>query len=208
MVREKKIWKNYYDIVILPPKDLADYARRLSAQFPKNKIKWRLGKKTFLPHVSLYHIPVRPEKLEEFIRVIERIVKSIGPGTLQTTTTERELLLMLSKPDWLKKLYLKVVKNALPYFDWSYEVEKYWNINRLPPRMRKTGIRFLRKYGTPMIGLNYRPHITLTMLKDGPPQKYSVSKVKYFKFRPKSLFICELGPSHSCQRIVKEINFK
>jgi len=55
-----------------------------------------------------------------------------------------------------------------------------------------------------MVGVNFEPHITLTVFKD----QSCISELPPLKFESRSfdadkISICELGPSHSCQRIVE-----
>jgi len=201
----KQIWKNYFDIVILPPEEISRHAIGLSKELSKYGTKWTLGRKSFVPHISLYHIAVKPRKFERFIDEIQRTIKNFSPGYLHTTVIEPNLL-MFDKPEWIKKLYLKVIKNTLKYYDWDYETDKSWLLNNFPKRMRKIGSRFIKKYGTPMIGTNFQPHITLTSFKSMPLDLKS-RKAKVFKFSPTHLYVCELGPSHSCQRIVRKVSF-
>ncbi len=202
----KEIWNNYFDVVILPSKDISDYARELSKGLSRHGTKWTLGKNSFIPHVSLYHIPIRPENFEPLIAEIRRTIDNFVPGYLRTTAVESNLLL-LDKPVWIGNLYLKIVRNTVPYFDWEYEFEKTWDLEKFPQRMRRSGARFLKKYGTPMIGANFRPHITLTSFKS-PSPNLPIKKARAFKFKPDHLFVCELGPSHSCQRIVEGLPFR
>ena len=112
---KKYIWKNYFDIVILPPKGVSDYARKLSKELSRRyETKWTLRKSSFIPHISLYHIAVKPKNFEAFISEIKRTIKVFKPGYLQTTMIEPGLL-MFDKPDWIKKLYLRIIKNTLKY---------------------------------------------------------------------------------------------
>jgi len=73
--------------------------------------------------------------------------------------------------------------------------------------MRKSGAKFIKKYGTPMIGRNFKPHVSLTSFRNIPTPDLATRKAKAFKFKPDALYVCELGPSHTCQRIVKRITF-
>lgn len=203
---KKKIWKNYFDIVILPPKDVSDYARKLSKNLSNYGTNWVLGKNSFIPHISLYHIPVKPKNFKPFVAEICRTIENFTPGYLRTTIVEPNFI-MFDKPFWLNKLYLNIIKNTLKYFDREYHIEKYWHLDTFPRQMRKTGARFLKKYGTPMAGFNFKPHVTLATFKDSSPN-LPIKKAKFFKFKPKYLFICELGPSHTCQRIVKKLAFR
>lgn len=202
---KKKIWKNYFDIVILPPEKVSEYAVTLSKKFARYGTKWTLGKKVFIPHISLYHIAVKPKKFGVFVREIKKTIQDFSPGYLKTTVVESNLL-MFDNPKWIQKLYLRIMRNTLKYYDWDYGTENYWSVYRFPKKMQKVGIRFIKKYGTPMAGSNFRPHITLASFKKDLPN-LTVKKAKPFQFKPAYVYLCELGPSHSCQRVVKKFSF-
>ena len=203
-----KIYKNYFDIVILPSKEVRDYSINLSKQLYKYSSKLILGRKSFLPHISLYHIPVKPKNFEDFVTELKRAVKGLKTGNLKTNYIKihkpiRSISLMTDKPKWLKKLYLRVIKKTLKYFDWNYGVEKLWR-----EKSSKT-IGNIKKYGTPLVGRHFMPHITLAVFKNDEDMIKGSNKLKFKKytFKPKSIYICELGENHSCQKIVKEIHF-
>ena len=203
---KKQVWKNYFDVVILPPEVISSYAVGLSKKLSKHGTKWTLGKSSFIPHVSLYHIAVKPKNFKAFIAEIKRIAEFFLPGYLRTTVIESNLLIF-NKPEWIQKLYLRVIKNTLKYYDWDYGTDKLWPLNQFPKRMRKIGARFIKKYGTPMVGANFRPHVTLASFKNEQPN-LGIKKARKFRFKPNFLYVCELGPSHSCQRVVVKIPFK
>jgi len=202
---KKKIWKNYFDIVILPSKEISDYAIKLSGELARYKTKWILGKESFIPHISLYHIAIKPKNFDAFVAEIRKTIKNFSPGYLKTTVIEPSLLIF-DKPTWIQKLQLKVIRNTLKYYDWDYGTDKYWHLNYLPLKMRKIGARFIKKYGTPLMGVNFRPHISLASFTGNSP-KPKIKKAKRFRFKPTHIYIYELGPSHSCQRIVEKIPF-
>lgn len=201
----KEIWKNYFDVVILPPEEISNYAIGLSKKLSQYGTKWILGKNSFIPHISLYHIAVKPKQFKPFIAELQGTIENFSPGYLRTTLIEPHLL-MFDKPEWIQKLYLKVIRNTLKYYDWDYGTDQYWPLNHFPKRMRKLGARFIKKYGTPMVGANFRPHVTLASLKN-EPLNLRVQPARKLKFKPDFLYVCELGPAHSCQRIVTKIPF-
>lgn len=202
---KKKIWENYFDIVILPPKDVSDYAIKLSRGLAQYGTKWTLGKKSFIPHISLYHIAVKQKKFDAFVCEIRNVIKNTQPGYLKTMVIEPHSLIF-DKPTWIQKLYLKVIKGTLKYYDWDYGTDGYWLLDHFPKRMQKVGARFIKKYGTPLVGPNFRPHVTLTSFAGNEP-KLKPKEARKFTFKPSHIYICELGPSHSCQRIVQKISF-
>ena len=205
-----KIYKNYFDIVILPPKEIRDYAISLSKQLYRHNSKWVLGKEGFLPHISLFHIPVKTKNFDNLASELEKTVKGFKAGKLKISNLmlwkpNFAILLMTDKPGWIRKLYLKTIRRTLKYFDWDYEVEKIWHSNKLPKLMQTN----LKKYGTPMVGRYFAPHITLGVFRNEKDliESFNKLKLKKYDFKPNSIYICELGENHSCQKILKEISF-
>lgn len=208
-MKNPKIWKNYYDIVILPQKEVSDYAIKLSRQLHKYGTPWVLGKKSFIPHISLYHIPVKPKDFNGFINEVKMIAREFKPGKLKIEKlglwkSYRSVCIDTDKPEWIRKLYLKVIKKTLKYFDWDCGAEKTWGSAKL--KLMKKNIK---QYGTPMVGRYFMPHVTLAVFRDDKNMVKASNELQLrkFRFEAKSIFICELGESHSCQRIVKQINF-
>lgn len=205
-----KIYKNYFDIVILPPEKIRSYSIGLSKQLYKQGSMLVLGKKNFLPHISLYHIPVKNKNFETFITELEKTakgsnVRKLKINDLMLWKPHYSVLLMTDRPKWLKELYLKIIKNTSKYFDWDYGVEEIWHTDKLPKIMQKN----IKKYGTPMVGKYFIPHITLGVFQNEKDmiRGYNKLKLKKYNFKPKSIYVCELGENHSCQKIIKEIHF-
>ena len=205
-----RIWKNYYDIVILPPKPVAEYARALSKKLHKYGATFVLGKRHYIPHISLFHIPVKPEKFTQFEADIASCVKGFKADILKTGKLARGMI-VTNKPKWLQALHTKVLSTSFPYIDWDYGVAATWGfVTRLSRQQREIGQRNIRKYGAPFVGSTFFPHITIT---DSPafndakedPEILHGLKFMSFRFKVKEIYICELGPHHSCQRIVKKI---
>ncbi len=212
-MKKIKIWKNYYDVVILLPEEASDHAIRPSKQLHKYGTPWALGKKNFIPHISLYHIPVKPKNFDAFINELEAIIKGFKPRKLKIEELRllknRGVCAYTDKPEWLRKLYLTVIKRTLKYFDWDYGAEKTWSVAKKSRKQSKLVIKNLKEYGTPMFGRYFMPHITLSVFKDNTNtvEAFSKLQLKKYSFDVKSIFVCELGESHSCQRIVKKIDF-
>lgn len=208
-----KIHKNYFDIVIIPPRPVMDYAIGLSKILYGQGAKWVLGKKNFVPHISLYHIPVKPAEFADFFKDLKKSVAQSKLGKLTFNDLYLHKIYNVvswnaDKPRWLNDLYLKVIKTALPYFDWTYGADKLWHLSK----QTRLGKANFKKYGTPNVGRYFRPHITLGSFKDEDKVKirevFSKLKQKKMSFAPDRLYIYELGTSHSCQRKVAEIKLK
>jgi 2'-5' RNA ligase len=197
------LWPGYYDVVILPPAPVRDHAIQLSEKLYRMGGVWRLGKRAFLPHVSLYHIPVRDEELEPFLNELQLIVNSTRWGSLQTTAFDMPVM-MVSKPEWLRELHHRIVRRTVRFLNRKYAVEKTWSLERFSGRRLEFAKKYLREYGTPMVGMNFNPHITLSSFKGAEPEDASLH-VRRIQFRVDRLHVCELGQSHTCHRIIREI---
>lgn len=204
------IYKNYYDVVILPSKKANDYAIGLSSQLAKYDSELILGRKKYLPHISLYHIPVKPDDFNEFIAELEKIakgqkIKKLKLKELKPFWPHHSVMLMTDKPQWLSSLSFNIIKRTLKYFDRGYGVEKLWHIENLSLAMRVQ----IKKYGTPLAGRYFMPHITLGVFSDREKmiQGYKTVKPKHMSFEVSRIFVCQLGEHHTCQKIIKEIAF-
>jgi len=197
------LWPGYYDVVILPPALVRDHALELSEKLYRMGGLWRLGKRSFLPHISLYHIPVRAVDLDPFLNELQLIVDTAQWGSLQTTGFDMPVM-MVSKPDWLKNLHERIVRRTIRFLNRSYGVEKTWSLERFSGRRLTFAKHYLRTYGTPMVGMNFRPHITLSSFKGKEPADVDL-RVRRMTFRADRLHVCELGQSHTCHRIIREV---
>lgn len=113
---------------------------------------------------------------------------------------------MTDKPEWIKKLYKRVINKTVRYYDWNYGTDELWSIDKFPKWMQKIGKKYMKRYGTPLVGANFRPHFTLTRFTKGQPKMLKKDlQLKKMKFKPLGVFVCELGESHTCQRIVARI---
>ena len=178
------------------------YAIDLSRRLQKLGGKWSLGRNEFIPHVSLYHIPVGDHDWAPFLEALQVIAAEAPTGDLETTGFDMPVL-TVSKPKWLDDLHRRVVRRTVPYFDRQWGAEKTWRLNFFSGRRRALAERYLNRYGTPMFGMNFRPHITLSSFETDPPP--ISPEVPVFTFTPDRLAVCELGQSHSCQRVIQEI---
>jgi hypothetical protein len=203
MAMAVEIWKNYFDVVVLPSPVVAEYAVQLSRRLQRHGAEFVLGPRSYIPHISLYHIPVLPKDFRNFSDAVTALAASHSGGELQLTALEMPVI-QTDKPLWLRSLHRDVVRSTVRYFDWDYGAQERWHTDYLPARLKARAEENVRKYGSPLIGGVFRPHITLTSFTD----KTVVSEIPEFEIEPlrfevKKIAICEMGPHHSCQRVVK-----
>jgi 2'-5' RNA ligase len=190
-------------VVILPSDAVRDHALELSDELHRMGGQWRLGRRAFLPHISLYHVPVRDQDFDNFLNELHLIVETTRWGSLETTAFDMPVI-MVSKPDWLKRLQQRVVRRTVRFMDHNFPAAKTWNLERFSGRRLKFAKKYLKEFGTPLLGMNFRPHITLTSFKGKDPASSDIH-VRRLTFRADRLHVCELGQSHTCHRIIREI---
>src|ERR1044072_8642591 len=107
-------WPGYYDVVILPQGEVRDFALQVSRRLYRFGGRWRLGKRTFLPHISLYHIPVEKKDFESFVGELQKVVDSTEWGTLEITGFDMPVL-VTTRPPWIKKLHRRIVERTVQF---------------------------------------------------------------------------------------------
>ncbi len=195
-----------YDVVLLPPAALSCYAikisRRIAERFGSPLV---LDERGALPHISLYHVAVARQHLPDLKEELARVARRTPPGELQVTGIHiyrefKSIAIEISKTQWLRHLYLKIIHRLNPLRDHEFDNERVWNAARLSPSQRN----FIARYGTPLIGRHFIPHITLAVLQDGSQLETAAAMIKppLASFTVKLLHLCVQGKHHTCRRIV------
>ena len=199
---DELLWPNYYDIVILPPPDVQEHAIALSKVLEPYGSRFVLGIERFIPHISLYHIPVSAERFETFAKTVQDVASGNSGGKLRLVSLEMPVL-VTDKPDWLTALHQEIVGRTGEFLDRQYGVESTWHTDYLPRGLVEPARRYLQQFGSPLINEVFRPHITLTSFEDRDVLR-SIPSIGFepLTFDVGEISICELGPSHSCQRTI------
>src|SRR6266446_702831 len=98
-------------------------------------------------------------------------------------------LLIFDKPEWLAALCHDVVRRTVRYFDRYYGAEQTWDLQWFSGRRRELAQRYLEKFGTPMFGMNFRPHITLSSFSGATMPEANILQFRKMGFRPGRLAI-------------------
>jgi 2'-5' RNA ligase len=197
---------DYYDVVILPPPALSRYAisasHRLAARFGSPLV---LDERQAAPHISLYHVAVPRRHAPAFKDALSRLAGRTAPGALEVTGVHlyREfgsLAIAISKPAWLRRLYLRILHGTEALRDRDFDNERAWDAARLSAGQR----RYLARYGTPLVGQHFIPHITVTALKDPAQLEAAAAMIRppQASFRVTSLHVCSQGEYHTCRRVL------
>ena len=208
---------HYYDIVILPPEPIFSAAIRYSRDIAKRvPSKFVLGTRAYKPHISLFHVAVKPRDLSAMLDRLTALVQKLRVnGSLAVGKISRYgggPLLPVSNPKWLQTLHGEILNAVNPLRDHSFP--NTWHYPGLNTDAHR---RNIRRYGSPVVGSMYAPHITLSLLDDEPKRlrlhrrrslfSQSIPGQRIFQFTPSELTVCQIGPHHSCHRVIARIPF-
>jgi len=199
-----RFYKGYYDVVILLPPAVRDEAIRLSrAVKRRTPASFVLGRRKFIPHISLYHVPIAARDFPTFRQVLERIISQSRLGTLAVQEIASRggssLWLGVTNPAWLKRLHRQVLNEIALLRNRRFNASRTWG-GGYSERRRE----LIQRYGAPSVGRFFRPHITITSLRDDrdAPRVLKALRVRPQSFGVTSISVCELGSHHTCHRIV------
>ncbi len=195
------IYKNYYDVVILPPPEVRNYAVKLSReicrQFHTNFV---LGQSAYLPHISLYHVPLRPEVLPRLNKTLQVILSRFKLGRLHTIGIKKgnAVWIEITNPSWLTKLHLAILKEVAPLRDKTFKVERTWDWAYASLQKK-----YIENYGSPLVKKYFDSHITINFIdahKNGNSIIKFIKSVKFKTqgFKVNSISVCRQGPHHTC----------
>jgi len=199
---------NYYDIVILPPKEVAnasiELSQRIAVCVPAKLV---LGYRAFKPHISLYHVAISKKNLPQVFKELKNIVSNFSLGKLTVGQAEvgmgNSVVLPVIKTPALQQLHELVLERINPLRDKSFP-STWKNPGWFEQKVYADNIK---NYGTPVAGNIYSPHITVSMFGANVELSKNVLKSKVYNFMPSKITVCALGPHHSCHRVIRGVEF-
>src|SRR3989344_3375015 len=186
------------DIVILPPKDLAErlgqVSRNLKTKYP---LVFAVENQKLLPHNTLFHI--KTNKLKELEAIVKRIAETHEPFRVEfdKATAGRFFFGYWHRNNnKLKELHNSVVRQTQhlstgPIFTKKEESKRE---------------QYRKKYGTPGVFEFYSPHFTVGYaknLKDMPAIFKDLNKFKYKDFIADNIAIAEVDEWWQVKRVIK-----
>ncbi len=196
------------DIVLLPSIELANKAIEASKATNKYESFFTLEDGKFYPHMSLYMFQLDETDISKVEEVLTRIANDTKVITAKATT------------------YSLGTGFGVGYVDPEYEVTEGLSslqdkvveaVNPIRAGMRESDIKKmqdaegiklenLQKYGYPAIGELFRPHITLTRLKEHNPKVLELlpQDVTSFSGVFDRLGLFEMGENGTCIRKIAE----
>lgn len=196
------------DIVLLPSSELATRAIQASKATKQYESFFTLEDGKYYPHMSLYMFQLNETDIAKVEEVLTRIARDTKPVSAKATT------------------YSLGTGFGVGYVDPEYEVTEELSrlqnkvveaVNPIRAGMRESDIKKmqdaegikldnLKKYGYPAIGELFRPHITLTRLKEHNPKVLELlpQDVTTFSGVFDRLGLFEMGDNGTCIRKIAE----
>lgn len=191
------------DIVILPPNKIRNLVSRATIKaLGDYDYQYLIDNKKLIPHVSLFHINIKKNKLDKIYNLIEDSAKIYTPKKIffaDIITHGNGVWVYLSNNESLKKLNKRLVKYCAPLRDGFIP----WIPKRAPDKLQKNN---RLKYGTHYcIGKGFAPHFTMVKLKNEADTKivYKKMKIKDFNFMGDTVAVCQINKYCQVTKVLK-----
>ena len=201
------IWKNFLDVVIIPPTEINKQALELSQMLKTHGAPWTLDSSERMPHLSLLHFPLASGKTIDDVcdSISEKI--SGGPLTVTGISCPRHgaVFLDTDRPAWLVNA-TEALSGLLWGQDIAAEDERFlerWNTLGMSERM----LANISKWRSPFMGLDFIPHFTLGFLPDASKAAGIVKDLPFqtSTWQVNELFLVQVGEGWTAQKILKSI---
>jgi len=191
------------DIVLLPEETLAERAIRASQLLEPFGTHFTLKVGEYYPHASLYMCQVAVDDLPKIEHALQQLAEALKPFDLSAVryALGQGFAVGYVDPEYAVTDELRAAQEAI-----------IAAINPLRAGMREsdiakmkdaTGVKLenLQKYGFPSVGELFRPHMTLTRLKENQPEALDVlPDISTFNGKFTRLGLFEMGPNGTCVR--------
>jgi 2'-5' RNA ligase len=197
------------DIVLLPEEKLAERAMTASQQLEPFDTFFTLKTGEYYPHASLYMCQLAVDDLPKVEQVLQQIAETLQPFELSAVrySLGQGFAVGYVDPEYTVTNELRTAQEAI-----------IAAINPLRAGMREsdiakmkdaTGIKLenLQKYGFPSVGELFRPHMTLTRLKENQPEALAIlPDIATFSGRFTRLGLFQMGSNGTCIREIFTCN--
>lgn len=194
------------DVVILPNPLLADKAITASQKLASFNSLFTLKDGECYPHASLYMLQLKIEDLSNVQSILEKIASAFSPLLLKAARYDHTMGFIDAEyeiiPE-LASLQEQVIQALNPIRDGMREKDK--------TRMQEaTGLKLknFQNYGYPAVGELFRPHITLSRLKENNQTALqSLGDLSRFDGVFLKIGLFEMGDNGTCVRKIHEVDF-
>ena len=203
------IWKNFLDVVILPPPKVRNYAIELSVKLHERGTPWKLEVVRRKPHLSLHHFPTDPGFVSFPDRIVAQLTGQFPGGDIQLTSISSPrhgaIFLNTSRPDWLTNAAHAtsvIVRNREMAIKDDRFMER-WRQMELTPRMEAS----IEKWGSPLMAADFIPHFTLGVLQDKERAQEIAASLSFkpMAWKVDKLHVVQIGDGWTAWEVLAEI---
>jgi len=191
-----------YNIAIIPPENIRELAREVSSQFTQNAY-FTLNDGDIIPHLSLYHIPLARNSVDEANAVLEKTIQKFSSFEI----TGKEYYSHLG--GWVGISYEKSAR-VISLEERVLDIlEDLWCREFAHENEDVGGEKGknIQKFGWVDAGSRFFPHITLSRLKNENDRSAKQSLEKYiishWSFSVERVGLFELGEHGTCTKLLK-----
>lgn len=185
------------DVVILPPKRIADLCITVNHDDPKRNLT--LNSTNHLPHITVLMGIIKESDIKTIDTNLRKIAKKYLLINLKITGFMcnmngkiKSCAFDIKLSDQLIKLQKQIINQLKPYLIGS-NVEKAMFYDK---DISEGSLNWVKTFSKAQLGKNYKPHITLHTSNP----KYDKLPVKFTASR---LALCHLGHFCTCRKILK-----
>lgn len=195
------------DVVLLPEPALAQKAITASQKFADYDPLFTLKIGMFYPHMSLYMFQLSVSAIDQ----AEQLLGDIASGTQVVKATAKNYTLGSGHAvgyidpgyvvtEELRALQQRVINDFNPIRSGMRESDIVKMRDATGPKLRN-----LQQWGYPSVGELFRPHMTLTRLKEYNSAALNVlPEITTFSGHFNRIGLFEMGPNGTCVRLIKE----
>lgn len=207
-------WYNSYmtftriDVAIKPSREVTTEALRLSKEInQKAEAYFALDETNYFPHITLYSTEYPDKNLNEIFETVNIIATNTPSFTAAFTSsrTHRGYIdISIKKSQELKKLHEHLVNSLNPFRE-NHLREKYTSPTELANYSSQQQ-EYIQTYGYSEVLDAFRPHLTITRLKNDDLAKAITQKLNFppESFPVTTIAAYSMGSHGTCTKILEE----
>lgn len=200
------------NIAIKPPQEVIEEAIKISNQIGKETEPFFiLDGINFFPHITIYSPEYPDNNLDQVYKTVNEITSSTDRFVTTFTSFNSHLGyidIALEKTEQWEKLHEAVVNKLNPYRE-NHVREKYKSSEELS-NYSEIQQKYILDFGYSEVFSAFRPHLTITRLKDEQVAKEVVDKLnlQVHSFQVKELAAYLMGSHGTCTKLIREFSLK
>jgi hypothetical protein len=194
----------YYDVVVLPPKEIREnVGRQVRNESRAYTSKFLVDNRKLIPHLSLFHIRTSVANIKKVEATVKKLLDNYQPQVVRScgiiVHSNNSISLNLSKPKELNFLHRKIVAQGK---DFRTGEMPWTSKGRMPTKLE---VLYRQRYGTQHLLKFFNPHLTLGMFIEADAAKIVARKLSKLRctFVADTIAIAEVNRLHQVTRVIK-----